>query len=512
MVYLTVASLFVSASGVSAQDARSTTQGELEEILAQTRTAVFGPSGLPGDKVIEVSGPAQAIEMDLVGSLVFDQRGRYLMRFDGPFDTKQGHDGEVTWEHNPNGNVQRLQAGNASFHLLFKWLMTSDWLIDRPGMSLSLGTDKKSSKFATIQVDAGDGSVGTVTIDRSSWLPTQMETEQYGRAMILKLQWGEELGDRVMLKNVDVIDGGKVKIKWQVERARFLESAPDFTQPNDSLRIVFDRDMSPKLKVKKASGGHFLVRPLIHGKDLGWFLFDTGASGTIIDIKLAKKLEMQRIGETYSTGIGGRSATQLFVAESLQLGGVRIENVPISSRDFSKKKSSYGVEIAGILGVDLLAQGIIVYDESEVEVEFHVPDTSKLPRGEWDKMPIHNGKPAIRMEYEGHVGLFMIDTGAPGRLIFSPQASERNLLLKGRKTKRARVSGGGGSVGALTGTIDYVVFGGKRFEKIPALFLVENEGAGADVLSDGIVGANLVRRFVVVFDIEGERIAYLPRE
>jgi len=96
VVYLTVASLLVSASGVSAQDARSTTQGELEEILAQTRTAVFGPSGLPGDKVIEVSGPAQAIEMDLVGSLVFDQRGRYLMRFDGPFDTKQGHDGEVT--------------------------------------------------------------------------------------------------------------------------------------------------------------------------------------------------------------------------------------------------------------------------------------------------------------------------------------------------------------------------------------------------------------------------------
>ncbi len=450
--------------------------------------------------------------MELDGSLVFDQQGRYLTRFDGPFHQMQGHDGEHTWERNPGGNAQRLQAGNARFQLLFQWFMTSDWLIARPGLRLSLGQGKTPSKFATVQLDAGDGSAGAVTIDRRTWLPTQMSTVQYGRTMVVKLQWGERLGERAMPKGIKVMDGGKVKIKWQVEQVRFLESAPDFSQPQDSLRVVFDRELSPKLKVKKASGGHLWVRPLINGKDVGWFLFDTGASGTIIDTSLAKKLGMPLIGAVDSTGIGGRSTSQLFLAESVQLGGVRIEEVPVTSRDFSKKKSTYGIEVAGILGVDLLAQGIIVYDESKVEIEFHVPDTFKLPRGEWDKMPIHNGKPAIRMEYEGHVGLFMIDTGAPGRLIFSPQASERNALLKGRKTTRTRVFGSGGSVGALTGTIDYVVFGGKRFEKIPALFLVENEGAGADVLSEGIVGANLVRRFVVVFDIEGERIAYMPRE
>lgn len=44
------------------------------------------------------------------------------------------------------------------------------------------------------------------------------------------------------------------------------------------------------------------------------------------------------------------------------------------------------------------------------------------------------------------------------------------------------------------------------------MFVTENQGAGADVLSDGIVGANLIRRFIVVFDTEGERTAFLDHQ
>lgn len=119
-----------------------------------------------------------------------------------------------------------------------------------------------------------------------------------------------------------------------------------------------------------------------------------------------------------------------------------------------------GVDVAGYLGMDLLSQGIIVYNERDVAIQFHVPDTYELPRGEWVDLPIHNGKPAVRLEYEGHAGLFVIDTGAPGRLIVGPQAIERNSLLEARQTQSARAYGTGGSVAARNGALDWVVWGG----------------------------------------------------
>lgn len=111
--------------------------------------------------------------------------------------------------------------------------------------------------------------------------------------------------------------------------------------------------------------------------------------------------------------------------------------------------------------------------------------------------------------HEGHTGLFVIDTGAPGRLIIGPQAIDRHNLLDGRRTRRSIAAGPVGSVAARNGTLDSVLWGGRRFENVPAKFVTEDHGAGADILRNGIVGADLIRRFVVVFDIEGERTAFL---
>jgi predicted aspartyl protease len=501
------ASLLFFGPAVNSQE-----PGSAIDVIAQTRLAVFGPSAEPGKQLLELSGPASGFGMEFEGTLVFDQLGRYRTGFVGKFTQMQGHDGEETWERDPSGDARRLQAGNAKFQHLFNWFLTSDWLVERDGLTLTQGKVKKSAAFATVQLDAGHGATATVTIDCSTWLPTQIEAEQFGRKMLIKITWLEKLGERMMPGSIKMTDGGKPKISWEMTESRVLDSTPSFSQPKDSLRVIFDRDISPKLEAKKASGGHIWVRPLINGKDMGWFLFDTGANGTVLDSKIAKKLEMPVVGAVDSTGIGGRSPAKMRFAKSMQLAGVRIEDVPVVSRDLSRLERSFGSKVAGILGMDLLSQGIIVYDESKLRVEFHVPDTFKLPRGKWEAMPIHNAKPAVRLEYEGHVGLFVIDTGAPGRLIFGPQATERHRMLEGRKTKRASASGTGGSVKARTGLIEYVKWGGQRFEEVPAMFLTENEGAGADVLRDGIVGANLIRRFVMVFDIEGERIAYMPRE
>lgn len=450
--------------------------------------------------------------MEFEGRLVFDRSGRYRFSFSGTFDQASGYDGEHAWERDPAGNVRQLQEGNANFAVLMNWFLTGDWLIAERGFALSLDQEASTSRYAVVQVDAGAGAVGTIRIDRKKGLPQRLETVQFGRKLRLNVAWMTAEGGGHLPSEVEIIDGGKPKIAWKFEAVRVLTEAPDFSQPVDDIKVVYDPKADPKLLAKKFSGGHLWVRPKLNGKDVGWFLFDTGASGTVIDSKIAKELGLEVVGQVDSTGIGGRTEVELRHLSSLELAGVRVEDIPVTSRDLSGAERSMGTKVAGYLGVDLLSHGVIVYDESAVKIEFHVPSAYKLPQGgEWQIMPIHNGKPCVRMPYEDHVGLFLIDTGAPGRLIFGPHAVERNKLLEDRKTTRSRAYGTGGSVAARKGEIEHVEFGGERFENIPTTFITEHGGAGADVLRDGIVGANLIRRFILVFDIEGERIAYLKR-
>jgi len=479
--------------------------------VQKIRTAIFGSSAKPDARVFECSGPAQGFGMEFVGTMVLDQKGHYLFTFKGEFDQAAGDDGTVGWERNPSGSVRAMQAGNASFQRLMNWFVTSDWLTQDNGFTLSWLAEESSSRVGQIKVDAGNGAIGVVHFNRRTGLPRYMETEQYGRIMRTEIDWAKPLGGRVLPKSLKIIDGGKDKISWQIEKVRALPQAPSFSMPTNELKVSYDKAVKPQLRTEKASGGHLWVRPKINGKDVGWFLFDTGASNTVIDAAIVEQLGMPVIGKIQSTGIGGRKESRLCRANSIQLGGVTIKDVPVTSQDLSKSDSSLGMDVAGYLGVDILSEGIIVYDEANVAIEFHVPASFELPRGEWEVMPIHNNKPAVNMEYEGHVGLFLIDTGAPGRLIFGPTTVKKHQLLEDRKTTRSSAWGTGGRADARNGNIEYVVFGGKRFETIPAKFITETKraGAGADVLRDGIVGANLLRRFVVVFDIRGERIAYL---
>ncbi len=485
---------------------------QIDDVLAQVRGALFGHDGVRGGEFIELRGPARIFDMELDGVLVFDGHLSYRTEFTGDFVQISGHDGTITWEQSPGGNVQRLEAGNASFSRLFGWFLTGQWVAPESGLSLSVDRASTRRGMVGLHVDAGHGAEGVILIDRETWLPEVLRTTQFGREKTATLEWGERVGGVAVPRRLEMTDDGKTFVRWEIEQRSVLAQAPSFSQPSDAIKVVYDRSVAPELRTIKASGGHLWVRPLINGKDVGWFLFDTGANGTVIDERIARDLGLVSFGDIDSTGMGGRAESEIRKVGSMQLAGVRIEDVPIVSRDLSSKNRSMGVDVAGYLGVDLLAQGVIVYNERDVEISFHVPDMYDLLGGRWVKMPIHNSKPAVQLEYEGHSGLFVIDTGAPGRLIIGPHVVDRHNLLKGRKTQQTRAYGTGGSVSARNGALDWVEWGGRRFKNVPTMFVTEDKGAGADVLRDGIVGANLIRRFVVVFDIEGERIAFLEHE
>jgi Aspartyl protease len=93
---------------------------------------------------------------------------------------------------------------------------------------------------------------------------------------------------------VTLKQAGQTEI-YPIESIRPAPAAPssvyDFVtiRPDDTR---FDPTVPPDLAIKRATTGHALVHPKVDGVELGWFIFDTGAAGTMIDPTAAAKLKL----------------------------------------------------------------------------------------------------------------------------------------------------------------------------------------------------------------------------
>jgi predicted aspartyl protease len=59
-------------------------------------------------------------------------------------------------------------------------------------------------------------------------------------------------------------------------------------------------------QVWRAGSGHLLVRPLINGRDGGYMVLDTGASGFVVSPAAAADLGLDAFGELFAASISGK--------------------------------------------------------------------------------------------------------------------------------------------------------------------------------------------------------------
>lgn len=171
--------------------------------------------------------------MSLDNTTVFDNSGRFRSEFTGPFTQISGHDGANTWEQNPDGNGRRLQGGDAGLVLLFNWFCTSHWLSPDSGLSLAMSPEDSSRELVGVHVDAGDGAKAVVLVDRETWLPSALKMTQYGREKTATIEWGERLDGRAMPRRIEMTDGGKIYVTWEITQ----RGMPGSSSPRTRARV-----------------------------------------------------------------------------------------------------------------------------------------------------------------------------------------------------------------------------------------------------------------------------------
>src|SRR5262249_2293011 len=152
---------------------------------------------------------------------------------------------------------------------------------------------------------------------------------------------------------------------------------------------TFDATASGKLEVHKAPTGHLLVNPKIAGRDLGAFIFDTGAGSTVIDPAIAKTAGFEQFGSVPVVGGGGPTDGSFYEPDSISLGPVTLDKPILVGSDLSFLKPFMGETIAGVIGFDFLSRCVVEIDLAEGHITLHDPSKYTLANGQWTDLVLY---------------------------------------------------------------------------------------------------------------------------
>jgi tetratricopeptide (TPR) repeat protein/predicted aspartyl protease len=254
------------------------------------------------------------------------------------------------------------------------------------------------------------------------------------------------------------------------------------------------------------------------------FVLDTGSGMSVISDETAKRLDIKPVargGQARAVGGGGKFGIVYGFLNSLEMGTVKVENVPVYIRRF------YDVHIPvdGYLGLSVVQKFLTSLDYGtrrmslvrQNQTEFIDTWTAKRPEGIQGLAPVLPNEFAVEVPLRttssgflsGEVNLegfeknvnFIIDTAASITVV-SEKFSQEEQFFSLLQPSRMRVFGAAGvteDVKLLQ--LPKLSIGPSKLEKINAAVLdMEPVNETAGFTQSGILGGNFLRHFRIYFD------------
>ncbi len=149
------------------------------------------------------------------------------------------------------------------------------------------------------------------------------------------------------------------------------------------------------------------------------FIIDTGAYPTVISPQIAKKLHLSGYKEEVRV-VGHNMNSDVVYVPLLQLGPLQSKNLRVVVKDLGVFDRHLGLEIDGMVGLDVLRQSNFRVDYRERKLIFG--PTGSLPLSapiRWDA-----NKACIDVEVNGKATPLLLDSGAADIMLFQQKFAE----------------------------------------------------------------------------------------
>jgi Aspartyl protease/PDZ domain len=266
--------------------------------------------------------------------------------------------------------------------------------------------------------------------------------------------------------------------------------------------------------------GFILVQVRVNNTRVRWFIFDTGASASVIDAQVAKELRLRAQGKVKGTANENAIETELFPGVSFALSGVKVFNQTVASLPLDSLSSVTARPISGIIGYDFIENFVVEVDYASRTINLYSTVRYKQsPTAVVVPIKFINQKPfveaSITMKGRDPVaGIFEIDTGGDGVMfVYRPFVEAHQLLTSAKGFRPGNVGGASGGVSStLQGRVKNVQVGRFVIDNPIVTFsqAAISEEARAD--GDGSLNGEFLRRFKLVLDYQRRRIILEPNE
>ena len=455
-----------------------------------------------------VSGTADAFELPATFSLRVGAGGLYLFELKSPLGRKVGYDGSRYWEADRTGATRVLAFGEADSLAVQRGLLSNQWLMNQAG-TVSMAGDGK-----TINLKLNGSEIEQkIELDPASSLPSKSVYESSaGKVEVLLGDWRETAAGKLPFK-VTWREGGVEQSVRGTKVSTVPASPSAFAMPLWAARDTrFESKMPAVIETKRIPSGHILVKPLIQGKDAGWFILDSGAEAMCIDKGIADELGLPKLGEVPAVGVGGVVKVPFRSVKQFSLGPVSIDKLMFVELDLAQISKVINLKLGGIIGYDLFRRSVVELDVKKPSVSIFEPSTYSAGSTKWLPIQFEGGNIGVEAAFEGNrKGWFRLDTGAGGTVSFHGPFVEKYKLLEGRELTKVMEGGVGGMQEARRGKLEYFELAGHRFEKPTVTFSISKSGAFHNHWLIGNIGQGFIDPFVLTFDYANSRMAFTPR-
>ena len=252
--------------------------------------------------------------------------------------------------------------------------------------------------------------------------------------------------------------------------------------------------------------GQIEIEVSVNGKPPIWFIVDTGAEYSILDIETSKAMGLKPSIHQYGRDFveGARLSSG-----SVAIPAPRIMLMPLDN--FRRQKR----EIRGVVGYDFFERYVVTIDFEKQKLIVSEPSSFRTPANAVSFPLTFRGRvPAthtgLTIGDQDVTALLMIDTGASQAVMLRHPFTESHGLFR---------------LAESTSTSDSLAHGPTAYVQLPARELrlgrwkfanpnvkanQVRSGSGAYTETDGILGNDILRRFRVTFDYARKRMLLEP--
>ena len=323
---ITLASMLAPIALAQVQAARAVA----EELLERVRLAVGRPASERAEQGVFLEGMGEVVGSETSCRVELGSGGRFVRRLLGRVGLEEGFDGTTLWCIDHPGMLRHPGLEERELTLLFAWVWSGWWL--DPSCPIDIVPVPSSELGAPDVVELrlhGGLRTARLLLDAEA-RPVRCEVPGVLEVHALELgDWGER-GGRMLPGILTEYRGAATASVMRFERAGTTDGGARFLcqAPESQEAASFDSEAPSSLEVRRANTGHILVHPRLDGRDVGWFVFDTGAAVSVIDPDVAERAGMQAFGHTTIGGAGSEShEVSLREGGSLTLGPLTLPRV-----------------------------------------------------------------------------------------------------------------------------------------------------------------------------------------